>query len=67
MKQIRGLEIREDMTGKPVVVGKREVRLEALPRVPHEIDCGFASGKLTIMVSHGQIINEKKICRKNQK
>lgn len=41
---------------------KREVPLPAEPRKVRKISCGRAT--ITVMVSEGQIINERKACKK---
>ncbi len=41
---------------------KRDEPLPAEPRIPRQINCG---GEIvTIMVSEGQLINERKVCKR---
>lgn len=57
----RMMLVKDKVSGKPTLV-KRDTILPPAPRTAHTLTCGVYT--FEILVSEGQIINERKMCKK---
>lgn len=64
-RQYRKYDLKKDMVGKLKFMPRKKADglRDPMESIPYEADCG--THKVTVLVAPGQMVNPKRICKKN--